>query len=397
MLTQSIDSLLRTTAPYSVTSSILDGGLGEAQYNGDMSGDIWKPTNELGKESFLLLLLTQLQYQDPLSPMENSDFVAQLAQFRALETGENTERAIQGLNDLLNENVATQMYAAQSVANSAAMSLIGREVRMIQPTVSWDGRADTMVPIRVHLGNADTGTVQIRNSDGEVIRTLAVTGKDAENSAIVHWNGRLDNGELAKAGTYAIGLQGSEQNRALYTFVQDVVEGVRFTADGVLVKISGREISMSEVLDVSTGEEGYMSQSSALSLMGKEVRARHDSIRHSATAGAEHSIMISGPASQQMTVEIRNASGHVVSTVHGYTNESGRATLFWNGRNSNDDMAPAGDYKIHVVGSERNSGLYSFIEGTVDGLTSLTGDFKLRVGGHEIAVSDILSISTPRS
>jgi len=398
MVTQSINSLMSAAQPFSATQSILDGQLGGIQYNGDMSGDLWKPTNEMGKDQFLMLLMTQLKYQDPLSPMENSDFVAQLAQFRALETGENTERAIRDLNEAFSMNLEAQMYASSSIANSSAMALIGKEVRMRQVTVNFDGTPNTNIPIRVHLGNAHNGVVEIRNAEGEIIRTLSVNDKDATNSGIVYWNGKMDNGQTARAGNYLVGVRGQENNPSLYTFVQSVVEGVRFTADGVLVKIDGREISIGEVLDVSMNEDGgYMSQSSALSLMGKSVRARHDSIRHSATEGAEHMIMVNGPSNQQINVEIKNGAGATVAIMRVHTNDSGHAQMFWDGYTINGTMAPAGEYKIHVEGSDKNSSIYSYVEGIVDGLTSLTGDFKLKMGNAEIAVSNILSISTPRT
>lgn len=51
---------------------------------------------DLGKDQFLKLLVTQLKYQDPLSPMKNEEFVAQLAQFSTLESMKNMEKSFQG-------------------------------------------------------------------------------------------------------------------------------------------------------------------------------------------------------------------------------------------------------------------------------------------------------------
>ena len=68
----------------------------------------------IGKDGFLKLLITQLQNQDPLEPMKNEDFAAQLAQFSSLEQMQN-----------LNENF-NQMMDLNKVSSTA--SLIGKEV-----------------------------------------------------------------------------------------------------------------------------------------------------------------------------------------------------------------------------------------------------------------------------
>lgn len=70
--------------------------------------------NSLNRDSFLSLLITQLQNQDPLSPMDNTQFTAQLAQFSSLERLENIN---DGLADL---NVSSKV--------SQAFSVIGKKV-----------------------------------------------------------------------------------------------------------------------------------------------------------------------------------------------------------------------------------------------------------------------------
>ena len=82
--------------------------------------------SDLGKEDFLMLLVTQMQYQDPLEPMDNTQFVAQLAQFSELEQMSN-------LNTTVNNNVA--------------YSLVGKEVLIRQTTstgeaMEFQGRVD---------------------------------------------------------------------------------------------------------------------------------------------------------------------------------------------------------------------------------------------------------------
>jgi flagellar basal-body rod modification protein FlgD len=66
-----------------------------------------KPSNEMGKDDFLKLLVGQLRHQDPMNPMEDKDFMGQMAQFSQLEQM---------------TNVATTLQ------NERAFNLIGREV-----------------------------------------------------------------------------------------------------------------------------------------------------------------------------------------------------------------------------------------------------------------------------
>jgi flagellar basal-body rod modification protein FlgD len=74
-------------------------------------------TEQLDRNAFLKLLITQMQNQDPLQPMDNTEFIAQLAQFSALEQTQQT-----------NDNLGTLM---QMVGISQAMGLLGKTVQAL--------------------------------------------------------------------------------------------------------------------------------------------------------------------------------------------------------------------------------------------------------------------------
>jgi len=79
-------------------------------------------TNSLGKEEFLKLLVTQLQNQDPLEPMENTEFISQMANFSALEQMTAINSNLEKLMRSLKEDLFPQLSMQQ------AASLIGREI-----------------------------------------------------------------------------------------------------------------------------------------------------------------------------------------------------------------------------------------------------------------------------
>ena len=83
-------------------------------------------TNSLDKDAFLTLLVTQIQNQDPFEPVDNTQFVSQLAEFSSLETAEKT-------NDQLEALTALQQQTYQLTSLSQGAALIGKEVSYYNP------------------------------------------------------------------------------------------------------------------------------------------------------------------------------------------------------------------------------------------------------------------------
>ena len=109
--------------------------------------------NQLGKDAFLKLLTTQLQHQDPLNPMEDSEFMGQMAQFSTLEQ----------ITNMANANTAM----ADNLTFSKSVSLIGR-------TVTYTGQDK----------QSYTGTVdRVTTTDGKP--ALTVGGIDGVNPSSV--------------------------------------------------------------------------------------------------------------------------------------------------------------------------------------------------------------------
>ena len=116
-------------------------------------------TEELGKDDFLLLLVTQLQNQDPLNPTDNTEFVSQLAQFSSLEGIKNME-----------ETMGTVADGISDMQKWSLSDLIDNTVKFESSSFDFSGEP---VSIEYSLGsNAASATVSIYDASGNLIKSV---------------------------------------------------------------------------------------------------------------------------------------------------------------------------------------------------------------------------------
>lgn len=102
-------------------------------------------TSELGKYEFLKILAAELQNQDPSNPMDNKDFIAQLAQFSSLEQMQNMSQAFGALDTRLNTYLEQQASLNESLILMQSAGLIGKSAVARVDGTNIEGRVDSIL------------------------------------------------------------------------------------------------------------------------------------------------------------------------------------------------------------------------------------------------------------
>ena len=124
--------------------------------------------NEMDKDAFLQLLVTQLKYQDPLEPQENSEFVAEMAQFSTLEQMGNMSKSLEQLSTLVG-NIDTSVLVGQ------LSGMIGKGVDWLQETEHADEEGNPQVDSETLSGKITGVTVADGNTKITVVDSDGVT------------------------------------------------------------------------------------------------------------------------------------------------------------------------------------------------------------------------------
>lgn len=190
-------------------------------------------------DQFLTLLTTQMKYQDPLNPMESTEFTNQLVQYSQVEQQIKS-------NDYL-EKVADYTKSYDTVT---ALGYVGLQIKHEGDTFKYAGGENGSIAMSYSLPeDATINTIAIKDSEGNTV--VSAKGELGMGDYIFAWDGMDSNGDPVEAGVYTIevnALNGSGKNITASTIVPGYVEGIQ-TGDngGMELIVNGKYVPLSDV------------------------------------------------------------------------------------------------------------------------------------------------------
>lgn len=191
----------------------------------------------LDMNSFMKLLTTQLQNQDPTNPTDNSQMIAQLAQFSSLQGISQLNTTVNGFQSTLQ---SSQIMQAAALVGKAAI-VKGDTAHMYNSTA-----ADGTTKASGILGAVDIPTgatsvsVSITNASGQVVDTQSVPVSGSARPTF-SWDGTMSDGSVAPAGAYTVTANATVngQGQAAQTYVGAVISSVGVTSSGPQLNLDG--------------------------------------------------------------------------------------------------------------------------------------------------------------
>lgn len=195
-------------------------------------------SSALDKDDFLQLLVVQLQNQDPLNPLDDKEFIAQLAQFSSLEQMTNVASGIEALT----ETVARQ-------DSLSAVSYIGKNIVAEGNTIT---KLDSgITPLYFTLDDAaSTVSINVYDQNNNIVQTETLNSMQAGEYTF-SWDGLNYNGTESDNGQYNVYFSAVDaKGKAVLvdTQVAGTITGLSKTSDGVTFRLSdGRTVEFDDI------------------------------------------------------------------------------------------------------------------------------------------------------
>jgi len=201
-----------------------------------------KPTmkeQKLGQEDFIKLMTTQMNHQDPMKPMDNGQFLSEMAQF-------STVSGLKEIKDSFN-NLANSLKSSQALQ---ASSMVGRKVLIPGSMSTYSEGTPMKAAVEIPTNVSDL-KVSIIDDRGALVKEINL-GKKAAGVAHFTWDGMLGENKKAMSGNYSIRAIGmvDGKSESLNTLISDTVQSVSLGAGGQSVSLTLANAGSAGLADV---------------------------------------------------------------------------------------------------------------------------------------------------
>lgn len=194
---------------------------------------------DLDKEAFLKLLITQLKSQDPLEPMKDRDFIAQMSQLSSLEQVMNMSKSVQSF-----VNTAAQLYRTQAVSMIGKTAVVKTNVINVE-----NGVPESKV---FNLDSPANIVIKIFDSNGKLIKEEKI-GQVEAGMQLFAWDGKDENGTKVKDGRYTFKILKTTPDggyEEIPSVESGIVSGVQFDGNKINVIVSNKIYDISEISEI---------------------------------------------------------------------------------------------------------------------------------------------------
>jgi flagellar basal-body rod modification protein FlgD len=189
-------------------------------------------------QSFLTLLTTQLQNQNPLDPLDTNQFTQQLVEFAGVQQQLNT-----------NDSLATLVSLQQTAQSTQALGFVGKTAVVNGSTAAL---TDSTATWQLSVPTASTVNISIASSTGQTVFTGSYAVAAGNNQPFT-WNGQGSDGTQLPDGNYtmtATGKDASNNTVAISTQIQGVVSSVDLTQSPPLLTIGGQTYTVNQIKSI---------------------------------------------------------------------------------------------------------------------------------------------------
>ena len=197
-------------------------------------------SNVLNKDDFLKLLMAQMQHQDPLNPLENTEFLAQLSQFSQLEQTYN-----------INQNISDLADSQNSIRDCLLSNLLGKTVMVTGSGIDLHNQEGADLTFDL-MDWAEKVTVTIYDADNRPVKTIQNFNQEGGLHTI-HWDATDDKGQKVTEGAYTFTVSACTDEESIWAtpYMTGQVSEIIFSQEeGPFVQLENQKVPIANILQI---------------------------------------------------------------------------------------------------------------------------------------------------